>query len=70
MSGDLPYRPEKVNLGKMIEALEKQQIDPLPETYSQDLRDLVNQMLSVDPSKRITIKEILALPLIHKFKRQ
>lgn len=38
--------------------------NPIPSTYSKDLKNLVNMMLNVDPSKRPNINEILKTPII------
>ena len=37
---------------------------PPPQIYTSDLRNLVSQLLNVDPNKRPTVDEILKLPII------
>ena len=48
-------------LPKMKELIETKKRDPLPETYSNDLRGLVDKMLVLDGSKRIKITEVVCL---------
>ena len=47
----------------MIKAIETTQRPSLPETYSQKLRDLVDQMLNIKLEDRITVDQIIELVL-------
>jgi serine/threonine protein kinase len=61
MGRSLPY--EGNNQLKMVDLIRKNQRQLLPDTYSKELRDLVDQMLDVDIKKRIISKHLLhALP--------
>ena len=56
MTGKFPYEASQ---SRMIAEIERNQRPPLPDTYSKKLRFLVDKMLTIDPSKRITISELL-----------
>ena len=45
----------------MMEFIKTQKRDPLPETYSNDLRGLVDRILVLDGSKRTKITEVVCL---------
>jgi hypothetical protein len=55
MSGDVPY---KVSIAKMIKEIETKKRPPV-EKYSLRLNSLVDKMLTIEVSKRITVDEIL-----------
>jgi serine/threonine protein kinase len=40
--------------------------DPLPTTYSQELRDLVDKLLTLHPYDRLTVDQVLRSPIISK----
>jgi serine/threonine protein kinase len=40
--------------------------DPLPTTYSQELRDLVNKLLTHHPQDRLTVDQVLRSPIVSK----
>jgi serine/threonine protein kinase len=48
MSGKLPYETKKNNQAKMIEFIRQHQRQPLPDSYSKELRDLVDSMLNIN----------------------
>lgn len=41
--------------------------DPLPSKYSQALKDIINQLLQVDPSKRLNAEQILNDKIVSQF---
>ena len=55
MTGKFPY---EASHSRMIAEIEKNHRTPLPDTYSLKLRDLVDRMLTIDASKRITINKL------------
>ena len=55
MSGDLPY---KASIAKMIKEIETKK-RPYVQKYSQKLNSLVDQMLTIEVSQRISVDQIL-----------
>jgi len=54
------------NLGAICMKIIKGVYDPLPNFYSKELRDLVSNLLEMDPEKRMSTSAILSLPVIQK----
>ena len=52
------------NLNALIMNIVTAKPSPIPRHYSNDLKDLVDKMLTKDPVKRPNIKQILALPFL------
>jgi len=59
--GNLPY---KTSMMKMIDLIKNQPRSPLPDFYSEEIRQLVDEMLDIDIIKRITAKQIFEKPFI------
>jgi len=57
VSGRLPFDEKSKNLSKLLEKV-KSGIFEMPENLSDDLKELISKMLTVDPNKRITIRDI------------
>ena len=53
-----------VDIDDLNEKIKKGDVDPLPDMYSKDFQKIIKSMLTVDPKKRPTIKQILKDPLI------
>ena len=49
---------------KRQKAIQNKERDPLPQNYSQALRELVDFMLTVELDKRPTIQQVLRQPII------
>ncbi len=58
---NLPYN---TTMMKMIDLIKNQPRKPLPDFYSEEIRQLVDEMLEIDINKRITIKQIFEKPFI------
>ncbi len=54
------------NLGAICMKIIKGVYEPLPKVFSQELRDLVANLLNMDPEKRLSTSGILSHPLIQK----
>ena len=52
------------NLLAVVSKIVKEDPSPLPEIYSEDLRNLVSQLLAKDPKDRPSVKTIFKLPFI------
>merc|ERR1711991_475936 len=50
----------------LVKAVMAGQVDPLPEHYSADLRQLCMSLLSLDPDKRPSISELFDVPIVRK----
>lgn len=61
---------EGANLLAIAWQIVQSSVPPIPETYSPDLRQLVNQMLSKAPEDRPSIRNILEMPFIRNFAQQ
>lgn len=48
----------------LIQKILKGTYPPLPNVYSNDLKNLLSQMLTKDPNKRPSIRKILELPFV------
>ena len=62
-----PFRKEnvKMSLYDLFNAINKGEYPPLPERYSEELKQLVYSMIQVDPSLRLNIPQVLELCQIH-----
>jgi len=60
----MPFDPKSVSLPLLCIRLNKGQYDPPSSKYSYEIRDLLKKCLTVEPSKRPSIDDILNLPLI------
>lgn len=56
---------QKMSLYDLFQAINKGEFPPLPERYSEELKQLVYSMIQVDPGKRLNIPQILQLCDIH-----
>ncbi|OHT06526.1 CAMK family protein kinase [Tritrichomonas foetus] len=63
-AGKLPHFDN--NITNLFAKIVKEPIE-IPKYFSDDLTDLVQKMLQVDPKKRITIKEIIEHPWLEQF---
>jgi serine/threonine protein kinase len=52
-------------LRQLMEKVRKGDYDPLPESYSTDMRDLCARMLTVDVKQRPTLSELFCIPYVH-----
>jgi hypothetical protein len=52
------------DMNGLVHRISKGRIMPAPQQYSNELRELVSQLLSKDPSKRPTINDVVATPLL------
>lgn len=52
------------NMKSLIQKILKGTYPPLPDIYSNDLKNLLSQMLIKDPNKRPSIKKILEMPFM------
>ena len=66
MSKKLPY--ESNSEAKLVEQIRANQRQPLPDSYSKELRDLVESMLNIDMNQRITIQQIIETELFREHK--
>jgi NIMA (never in mitosis gene a)-related kinase len=57
-----PFQDKSI-LGFVIRIL-KQKPEPVPSTYSQKLRDLIDRLLAKDPARRPTIDQIVGLDVV------
>lgn len=46
----------KMNLYDLFQNINRGEFDPIPKRYSDELRELVNSMIVVDPKKRLSIE--------------
>ena len=60
----LKHAFDAANLNALIMNIVTGRPAPIPRQYSSDLRDLVDKMLTKDPTKRPNIKQILAFPFL------
>jgi serine/threonine protein kinase len=58
----LPY--EESNKFAALEKMEKGERQPLPEGYSQEVRELLDALLQKEQSKRLTIDEVMHRPVV------
>ncbi|CAG9310233.1 unnamed protein product [Blepharisma stoltei] len=56
---------QKMSLYDLFNTINKGEFPPLPERYSEELRQLVNSMIQVDPKNRLSIDQIVELCEIH-----
>lgn len=54
-----------MSLYDLFNTINKGEFPPLPERYSEELRQLVNSMIQVDPKNRLSIDQIVELCEIH-----
>lgn len=55
-----PFKAEGLNLYSLFQKISKADYQPLPEHYSQELRDLAYSMINIDPNCRPNINEVCA----------
>ncbi|KAI7907208.1 kinase-like domain-containing protein [Cokeromyces recurvatus] len=60
MTGHLPFDDE--HMGRLLAKIKTGHYRPLPDYLSNDAKDIIQRMLVVNPTKRITIAEILYHP--------
>jgi NIMA (never in mitosis gene a)-related kinase 1/4/5 len=59
----LPFKSEQT--GATIAAIISKPHDPIPhKLYSDDLKDIINRLLTKDPQKRPSIQELVRIPII------
>ena len=63
-----PFKEEGLNLYGLFQKISKGVFKPVPEPYSDQLRDLVTSMLSLNPSERPDINDVVAVArdMLHK----
>eukprot|EP00002_Diphylleia_rotans_P017546 TRINITY_DN3405_c0_g3_i2.p1 TRINITY_DN3405_c0_g3~~TRINITY_DN3405_c0_g3_i2.p1 ORF type:complete len:808 (-),score=152.58 TRINITY_DN3405_c0_g3_i2:286-2709(-) len=59
-----PFQAE--NLYLLSKSIRKGEYKPIPSSYSPELADLIGRMMSVDPSQRPTLREILNMNYVNK----
>jgi serine/threonine protein kinase len=62
----LKYPFDASNLSALLMAIMRGKYQPVPTTYSKDLRNLLGRMLTKKPEKRPSANQILGLPFIKK----
>jgi hypothetical protein len=50
-----PFKEEGLNLYGLFGKISKGEYPPISEVYSRELRELVDQMLIIDPAKRVDV---------------
>ena len=55
---------------KLVQKIKDGRYDPLPEPYSDELKNLVNNCLQVNPLKRPTTRHIVSLPVVRLMRKQ
>ncbi|CAG9320770.1 unnamed protein product [Blepharisma stoltei] len=62
-----PFKQEdqKMSLYDLFNTINKGEFPPLPDRYSEELRQLVNSMIQIDPKNRLSIDQIVELCEIH-----
>jgi calcium-dependent protein kinase len=57
---------ESESRGVQIRAIKTGKFNPLPDTVSDKIKDLIKHMLVVNPKKRYTLDQVLAHPWLHQ----
>jgi NIMA (never in mitosis gene a)-related kinase len=60
----LKHAFDAANMNQLLMAIIRGRYTPIPSTYSKELQDLVDRMLTKEPEKRPTINEVLKTPFI------
>lgn len=62
-----PFRndDEKMNLYDLFQNINKGEYPPIPDRYSEEIRQIVNSMIQVDPRKRLSVAQVVELCEIH-----
>ncbi|KAF7724139.1 hypothetical protein EC973_001264 [Apophysomyces ossiformis] len=60
LTGYLPFDDD--NMSRLLQRIKSGKFRPLPNWLSSEAKDLIQRMLSVDPTKRITVDAILVHP--------
>lgn len=68
LTGRLPFDEEDGNIRNLLLKVQKGEFEmPDDDEITKEAQDLLARLLTVDPSKRITIREILKHPLLQKY---
>ena len=62
LAGQLPFKSTQIN--ELYGQIQSGKYDEMPDNVTSEAQDLISKMLTVDPKKRITIKEALKHPWI------